>query len=118
MNILLVYPTRLNKNGTPIKYWKAFIPPLQLAVLNALTPDKHNVTVINDIVEDIPFSNSFDLVGITAMTTQSERAYQIADRFRELMVKVVIGGVHATFMYDEAKRHADSVVIGEAEDIW
>ena len=31
----------------------------------------------------------------TAMTSQITRAYQIADRFRRLGVKVIIGGIHA-----------------------
>jgi radical SAM superfamily enzyme YgiQ (UPF0313 family) len=118
MNILLIYPAKLDKNGRPVKYRKAFLPPLSLAILNSLTPAKHEVKVINDIVEDVDFSISYDLVGITAMTSQAERAYQIADRFRELGTKVVIGGIHASVLPEEAKQHADSVVIGEAENLW
>ncbi|MES0349340.1 MAG: B12-binding domain-containing radical SAM protein, partial [Desulfobacteria bacterium] len=98
MNILLIYPAKLDKNGRPVKYRKAFLPPLSLAILNSLTPAKHEVKVINDIVEDVDFSISYDLVGITAMTSQAERAYQIADRFRELGTKVVIGGIHASVL--------------------
>jgi radical SAM superfamily enzyme YgiQ (UPF0313 family) len=33
-------------------------------------------------------------------------------------VKVVLGGIHSSFLPKEAARHADSVVIGEAEDSW
>lgn len=118
MKILLIYPTRLDINQKPIKYKKAFLPPLALAILNGLTPRHHKVEVINDIVEEINFSSDYDLVAITAMTTQIGRAYQIADRFRTLGVKVVIGGIHATILPDEAKKHADSVVIGEADNLW
>ena len=118
MNILLVYPSRLGANQKPLKYKKAFLPPLSLALLNGLTPASHNVHVVNDIVEDIDFSVAYDLVGITAMTTQIQRAYQIADAFRNRGVKVVIGGIHPTVLPDEAKQHADSVVIGEADNLW
>lgn len=118
MKILLVYPTRLDRNNRPIKYRKAFPPPLSLAVLSGATPKQHEVTVVNDIAETIDFSQHYDLVGITAMTTQAPRAYQIADRFRERGVKVVIGGVHATFLPDEVQCHADAVALGEAEGIW
>lgn len=52
------------------------------------------------------------------MTSQSERAYQIADRFRARGKKVVLGGVHPTILPEEAREHADAVVIGEAERIW
>ena len=118
MKILFIYPTRLDREQAPIKYKKAFLPPLSLAILNGLTPRHHDVQVINDIVENIDFSSDYDLVAITAMTTQIGRAYQIADKFREIGVKVIIGGIHATVLPDEAKEHADSVVIGEADNIW
>jgi radical SAM superfamily enzyme YgiQ (UPF0313 family) len=118
MNILFVFPTRLNASGKPVKYRKAFLPPLALAVLNALTPDHHNVQLIDDIVEDIDFAGSYDLVAITAMTMQVERAYQIADAFRDQGFKVIMGGMHPTVLPQEAKQHADSIVIGEADNIW
>ena len=118
MNILFVYPSRLNASGKPIKYRKAFIPPLTLATLNGLTPEHHNTQIVNDIVEDIDFAGSYDLVAITAMTMQVERAYQIADAFRERGIKVIMGGMHPTVLPQEAKQHADSVVVGEADNIW
>ena len=101
-----------------LKYRKAVTPPLSLAVLDALTPGKHDVRVVNDIVEEIDFSDRYDLVAITAMTVQAPRAYQIADVFRQRNVPVVIGGFHATALPEEAKQHADTVVIGEAENLW
>jgi radical SAM superfamily enzyme YgiQ (UPF0313 family) len=54
-------------------------------------------------------------VGITALTCVIKRAYEIADRFRQSGVKVVLGGVHPSLLPEEAKEHADSVFIGEAE---
>lgn len=118
MNILFVSPTRLDASRKPVKYRKAFLPPLALAVLDGLTPDHHHVQLIDDIVEDIDFEGSYDLVGITAMTMQVERAYQIADAFRDRGVKVILGGMHPTVLPQEAKQHANSVVIGEADNIW
>jgi len=52
------------------------------------------------------------------MTEQATRAYAIARRFREGNIKVVLGGIHATTLPDEAKLHVDSVVVGEAENSW
>ncbi len=118
MNILFVYPTRLDPSGRPIKYRKGYLPPLALATLDGLTPDHHNVRIIDDIVDEIDFSVSYDLVAITAMTMQVERAYQIADAFRDRGVKIIMGGMHPTVLPHEAKQHADSVVIGEADNIW
>jgi radical SAM superfamily enzyme YgiQ (UPF0313 family) len=54
-------------------------------------------------------------VGITALTCVSKRAYEVADRFRKRGVKVILGGVHPSLLPEEAKEHADSVFIGEAE---
>ena len=48
-------------------------------------------------------------------TINALRAYKIADKFREKGVTVVCGGWHPSAMPDEAKQHADAVVIGETE---
>lgn len=118
MKILLVYPSKHDKNGKTIKYKKAFLPPLSLAILNSLTPTQHDVEIVNDITEEIDFSRPYDVVGITSMTTQVARAYEIADMFRKRRTKVVLGGMHPTVLPEEAKQHADSVVIGEADNLW
>ncbi len=51
MKILFVYPTKLNTLRKPIKYRKAFLPPLALAILDGLTPDKHDVRIIDNNIE-------------------------------------------------------------------
>ena len=118
VKVLLVYPSSLDDRREPIKYRKAYLPPLSLATIAGLTPRQHTVRVLNDLVENIDFSEKWDLVGLTAMTTQAERAYQIADEFRRRGTKVVMGGIHVSMMAQEAKQHADAIVIGEAENIW
>jgi radical SAM superfamily enzyme YgiQ (UPF0313 family) len=57
-------------------------------------------------------------VGITAFTSQANRAYEVAAHFRHLGVPVVMGGIHVTMCLDEAMQHADAVVTGEAESVW
>ncbi len=118
MNIQLIKPSHLDQNQKPAKYKKTLLPPLALAIMNRLTPDKHHVKIVDDVVEYIDYSRSYDLVGITVITAQADRAYQIADRFRELGVRVIMGGIHPTILPHEAKKHADSVVIGEVEGLW
>lgn len=85
------------------------MPPLALATLASLTPDKHQVKIVNDMVEEIDFTGEYDLVGLTAMTGQAHRAYQVADQFRAKGVPVVIGGIHASALPEEAAKHADNV---------
>lgn len=59
-----------------------------------------------------------DLVGITAFTSQANRAYEVAAEFRSRGVPVVMGGIHASMRPDEATTRVDAVVTGEAEPIW
>lgn len=93
-------------------------PRLSLPVIASLTPPEFEVEIIDEYFEDINFECKVDLVGITAMSTQAPRAYQIADEFRKRGKKVIMGGSHASALPDEALMHVDSVVIGEAEGIW
>lgn len=118
MRILFVYPSSLDEFGNPIKYKYALLPPLSLAILSALTPAHHEIQVIDDRVQEIDYSVPYDVVATTATTFQIERAYQITEKFRNAKSKVIIGGVHATALPHEVKKHADAVVKGEAEDIW
>jgi len=90
-------------------------PMLGLTLLASLFPKNYEVKIINEAIEEVDFSAEVDLVGITGLTCVIKRAYTIADRFRERRVKVILGGVHPSLLPDEAKEHADSVFIGEAE---
>lgn len=97
-------------------YWSGGC--LGLLIVASLTPSEFEIDFIDENHEDIDFQKDYSLVGLSAMTQQSTRAYEIGDAFRRRGVKVVIGGIHATVMPNEAKEHADSVVIGEAENTW
>ncbi len=92
--------------------------PLALPTIAACTPDRHKVKIIDEEVEEINFKEKYDLVGLTAMTFKAPRAYEIARRFRSQGIPVVMGGIHASMAPNDAALHVDSVVIGEAEEIW
>lgn len=91
-------------------------PELTLPAVAACIPKKHNVRLIHETYEDIDYSKDYDLVGISCFTLFAPQAYEIADKFRKIGVSVVLGGYHPTALPEEAKQHADSVVIGEAEN--
>ena len=42
--------------------------------------------------------------------------YELADRYRAAGTKVLMGGLHVTALPDEARQHADAIVIGENID--
>jgi radical SAM superfamily enzyme YgiQ (UPF0313 family) len=67
----------------------------------------------------VPFAYcDADLVGVTAFTASANRAYEIAAIYRAKGVPVVMGGIHASMCTEEALRHVDTVVVGEAEGVW
>jgi radical SAM superfamily enzyme YgiQ (UPF0313 family) len=57
-------------------------------------------------------------VGITAFTSQANRAYEVAAYFQSLGMPVVMGGIHATMCQGEVMERVDSVVTGEGENVW
>ena len=97
------------------------IPNLALPLLAALSPPDVKISFTDDLLTPIDLEKGLkevDLVGITVLTKTALRAYRIADAYRKKGVPVVLGGIHPTALPEEAKEHADGVVIGEAEEIW
>jgi radical SAM superfamily enzyme YgiQ (UPF0313 family) len=98
------------------RVWK----PLSLMVLAGLTPPEWEISIIDENLgkPDYTAMPLPDLVGITAFTSQANRAYEVAALFRSLGVPVVMGGIHATMCLDEVAERVDAVVTGEAEGVW
>ncbi|MDQ0151069.1 B12-binding domain-containing radical SAM protein [Eubacterium multiforme] len=97
----------------PIKY--SLFPPLGLATLASLCDESDEIEIVDEHVEEVKLDDIPDLVCIESYITNSNRAYEIADEYRRKGVKVVIGGIHATSLPNEAKKHADSILLGLGE---
>src|SRR5512146_2267983 len=112
VSIVRVKESRWNR----YRVWK----PLSLMVLAGLTPPEWEIEIVDENLGAPDYSGMPrpDLVGITAFTSQANRAYELADYFRHQGVPVVMGGIHATVCRDEVEEYADSVVTGEAEGVW
>jgi len=117
MKILLIKPQWFVHGGVYRYLENVRFTPLHLGILAALS-EGHDVRAVDGDWEEIPYGERFDLVGITATTFTSERAYAIAQRFEKDGAKTVLGGVHPSLLSQECLRYADSVVIGEAEYVW
>lgn len=115
MKILLISPERERKKEEAFLFRLGF---LNLPYVAAVTPPDVEVKIIDEAFEKIDFEEKTDLVGLTAQTPAAPRAYQIAGEFKKRGVPVVMGGVHASMLPEEALQHVDAVVIGEAEEVW
>lgn len=93
-------------------------PSLNTTLLAALTPVDHQVSIHDESIVPLDLDENCDLVAITAMTPLVPRGYEIADEYRRKGVQVIMGGIHPTWLPNEAIAHCDAVVIGEADEIW
>jgi radical SAM superfamily enzyme YgiQ (UPF0313 family) len=95
--------------------------PLTLPTLAALVPADLNAEVecLDEGIGDVdPARIEADLVGLTVITGTAVRAYELAAALRGRGIPVVLGGPHVTLIPDDAQPHADSIVVGYAEDEW
>lgn len=91
--------------------------PLSLGIIAALTPDDWKIKLIDENFRSFRYYEA-DLVGITSFTSSAPRAYEIAALYREKGIPVVMGGIHASMVPEEAMNYVDAVVQGEAEGVW
>ena len=113
--LLLINPVD-RRSGLLLSRFSTF-SPLALAYVAAVTPPTWEVKIADENFDAFEFEEA-DLVGITAFTTNINRAFEIASKYRERKIKVVIGGIHASMVSDEVLQFADAVVVGEVENIW
>ncbi len=118
MRIRFIESSRYLDGGRLLKASHLYYPSLTFPLLAALTPGRHDISIEHEIFQDIDFDEPADLVGLTSITSNIYRAYEIADEFRRRGVYVVMGGIHVSMEPAEAAGHADTVIVGEAEETW
>src|SRR5262245_1674951 len=98
----------------------ANVPPASLPLLAALTPAEHQVTLVDECVEELDFDRlaRADLVGITGMSVQRFRMRQILERLKHHRTFTVVGGPWVTVREDYFGELADVIFVGEAEETW
>ena len=124
MKIILILPYR-QVNESPSLWMRnkhrMGYAPTTLTKLAALVPEHLNadIRIIDEGVEELVIAQiDADLVGISVLSTHALYAYKIADQLRNRGITVILGGVHVSFMPDEALNHANAVVVGFAEKAW
>jgi len=116
LKITLIKPMIGTKSGS-LYIDEGRMEPLQLGVLASLIGPEHTVVMYDDRMEKIPFDEPTDCAMITVETFTAKRAYEIAEEYKKRKVKVIMGGMHAMLATEEAAGHADSVIVGDAENI-
>lgn len=101
-------------------FGKAPGSPYTLMRLASLVPDEIPVEIWDENLKDLPLDTmrEGDLIGISSMTTDIERAEEIARRAMKQGAGVVVGGVHATLLPEHTQTFAHSVMIGEGYFTW
>lgn len=94
--------------------------PLTLPTLAALIPKDLSIelTCIDEGIQRIPDRLDADLIGMTVITGNAVRAYELSRRYQQEGIPVVLGGPHVTLAPDDAAPHATSIVTGYAEETW
>ncbi len=98
----------------------ASLPSLGLLTLAGMTPEEHDVEYLEvpDVHDVDKLPGDFDLVGISSYCAQIDEGYELAQRYRDAGVPVVMGGPHVTHQPEEAQQYCDAVVVGEGELHW
>jgi len=108
------------EHALPIVGKKANLPTACLPLLAALTPQQHDVRLIDENVEEIDFESlrSADIVGLTGMSVQRRRMGEILHELKRRGVFAVVGGPWVSVQEDAFDGLAEVIFVGEAEDTW
>jgi radical SAM superfamily enzyme YgiQ (UPF0313 family) len=117
MRVVLVLPPAIEPVKTPLLAFAYLAAALrqrghEALVVDAATPEGRGADRLCEVVGRL----GPDLVGIHVKTLEVQAAYRTAQELRQLGVKLVAGGPHASACPDEALDHGfDFVLRGEAE---
>lgn len=98
----------------------ASLPSLGLLTIAGMIPKKHKVDYVEipnlNEIDSLP--GEWDLVAISSYSYQINEGYELAKRYKDAGIPVVMGGLHVSYLPGEAKEFCDSVIIGEGEVSW
>lgn len=124
MKIEIIHPAHYRDDGSLVQSKNlidrlgAYLPHLGPPLMAALTPDKHEVRLTEEYLEDIDFESDADVVALSGQIMQLQRCVDISKRFRAAGKKVVLGGYLPSMLPDRVEGLFDSIVIGEGDEVW
>ena len=114
--LLLINPVNKRRQGLKLDQ-DSIYPPMALGIIAALTPPHWEVEILDENFTEFEYKD-VDLVGFTSLTATVNRCYELSTEYRKNKIPTVIGGIHASMLPEEAAQFTDTVVVGEAEEIW
>ena len=118
MKVKMILPSLIDNQSTLNNLAYSRFPPLGLATLAGYLREDDDVVIVDEHVQALSLDDQPDLVVIQVYITNAFRAYKIADDYRARGVYVIMGGLHATALPEEASQHADTICLGPGEDTW
>src|SRR5436190_7473605 len=81
------------EHALPLTGKRANMPVACLPLLAALTPGEHQVTLVDENIEAIPWDRleKADLVGVTGMSVQRHRMHEILTELKSRGIFTVVG---------------------------
>jgi len=116
--ILLIQPENREIHRFRRKQFNNFAQITMPYLAAFIDENQFEIALVDEYNQRIPYDRRFDLVAVTVNTANAPHCYEIGRVFRQAGAKVAFGGPHATLLPDEASRHCDVILIGEAEEIW
>lgn len=93
-------------------------PPQNIFSAAAAMPDFVNLEMTDETVNmKINKHSKADIVIIFMSTPDALQAYHWGDHFKRQGKVVVYGGLHSSFLPNEAREHGDAVIVGEIEHV-
>jgi len=102
-----------HRRGAPSR---GMLQPQIGPLIAALLPDDADVEIVNDTWTDPDWSRSYDLVFLSCMHSDFDRARQISHYYRRRGARTVLGGIMASTYTHLCAPWFDAVVVGDPED--
>ena len=124
MKIDIIHPAHYRDDGSLVQSKNlldrlgAYLPHLGPPLMAALTPDKHEVRLTEEYLEDIDFESDADVVALSGQIMQLQRCVDISKKFRAAGKKVVLGGYLPSMLPDRVEGLFDAIVVGEGDEVW
>jgi radical SAM superfamily enzyme YgiQ (UPF0313 family) len=116
--ILFIQPTIYDDAGKPVRKNTLYFVGLAYPVLASLLPPGWEAEICLETIEDVPFDTDAPIIGMGGMGHAACRSRDLALEFRKRGKTVIMGGPMASLAPEIVATFTDSIVIGDAEEVW